>query len=169
MPRIDSPQQLAFVEPEREGVIGLTRAGLPRRLLTGEHDCQAIQIRDDAPIDGLIEGEQPRLVGEQLANGDLLFALLRELGPVRGDPLFVVEPAARVGDGQGHRGQALGGRVDEHHRVPLPRLAGQLVPDPAPEVDDLLAVNDRRSRRRRVLRVERSSRQTPRAPPQSRD
>ena len=55
------------------------------------------------------------------------------------DPLFVVEPAARVGDGQGHRGQALGGRVDEHHRVLLPRLARLLVPDTAPEVDDLLA------------------------------
>ena len=141
MPRIDAPQQLAFIEPEGEGVIGLTRTGLPRRLLTGEDDCEAIQIRDDAPIDGLIEREQPRLVGKQLANGDLLFAVLRELGPVRGDPLFVVEPAAGVGDGQGHRGQALGGRVHEHHRVPLPRLARLFVANPAPEVDDLLAVN----------------------------
>jgi len=79
-------------------------------------------------------------VGEQLANGDLLFAVLRELGPVRGDPLFVIEPAPRVGDGQGHRGQALGGRVHEHHGVPLPRLARPLVPDPAPQVDHFLAV-----------------------------
>ena len=169
MPRIDAPQQLAFVEPEREGVIGLTRAGLPRRLLTGEHHREAIEIRDHAPIDGLVEREQPRLVGEQLANGDLLFAVLRELGPVRGDPLFVVEPAARVGDGQGHRGQALGGRVDEHHRVPLPRLARLLVPDPAPEVDDLLAVVVGAAGAAQLIRVERSSRQTPRAPPQSRD
>ncbi len=121
-------------------MIGLTRPRLPCRLLTGEHDRQAIQIGDHAAIDGLIEGEQPRLVREELADGDLLFALLRELGPVPGDPLFVVEPAAGVGDREGHRGQALGGRVDEHHGVPLPRLACPLVANTAPEVDDLLAV-----------------------------
>ena len=69
----------------------------------------------------------------------LLLAVLRELGPVVRHPFFVVEPAARVRDGQGHRGQALGGRVDDHHRVPLPRLAGLLVSNAAPEVDDLLA------------------------------
>jgi hypothetical protein len=44
-----------------------------------------------------------------------------------------------VRDGQGHGGQALGGRVDEHHGVLLPRLARLLVPDAAPEIDDLLA------------------------------
>ena len=78
-------------------------------------------------------------MGEQLADGDLLFALLRELRPVRGHPLFVIEPAARVGEGERHRGQALGGRVDDHHGVLLPRLAGLLVANAAPEVDDLLA------------------------------
>ena len=141
MPRIDTAQQLALVKAERDGVIGLTRPGLPRRLLAGEHDRQAIQIGDHAAIDGLIESEQPCLVREELADGHLFFSLLRELRPVRGNPLFVVEPAARVGDGQGHRGQALGGRVHEDHRVPLPRLTRLLVANTAPEVDDLLAVN----------------------------
>ena len=32
-------------------------------------------------------------------------------------------------------------RVHEHHRVTLPRLASFFVTNPAPEVDDLLAVN----------------------------
>ena len=44
-----------------------------------------------------------------------------------------------MGDRQGHGGQSLGGRVDEDHGVPLPRLASPLVPEAAPEVDDLLA------------------------------
>ena len=70
MPRVDTAQQLAFVEPEGDRVIGLTRSGLPRGLLTGEHDGEAIEVGDDAPIDGLVEREQPRLVREQLANGD---------------------------------------------------------------------------------------------------
>ena len=70
----------------------------------------------------------------------LLLSLLRELGPVRGHPLFVVEPPAGVGERQGHGSQALRGRVHDDHRVPLPRLARQLVADTAPEIDDLLAV-----------------------------
>ena len=94
MLRIDPAQQLAFIEPEADGVIGLTRARFPRGFLTSEHDRQAIQVGDHAAIDGLIEGEQPRLVREELADRDPLFALLRELGPVRGDSLFVVEPAS---------------------------------------------------------------------------
>ena len=99
MPRVDSTQQLAFIEPEGNRVIGLTRSGLPRGFLPGEDDCEAIQVGDHAAIDGFLKGKQPRLVGKQLADGDLLFPLLRELRPVPGHPLFVIEPAARVGEG----------------------------------------------------------------------
>jgi hypothetical protein len=84
MPRIDAAQQLPFVEPESDRVIGLPRPGLPRGFLTREHDREVIQVGDDALIDGLVEGEEPGLVGEELADGDFLFSLLRELGsPVR--------------------------------------------------------------------------------------
>ena len=83
MLRIDPAQQLAFVEPERDGVIRLPRSGLPRGLLTRQHDRQAIEIGDDAAIDRLVEREQPRLVRQELADGDSLLALLRELRPVR--------------------------------------------------------------------------------------
>ena len=60
-------------------------------------------------------------------------------GQYAGDALFVVQPSARVGDGERHRRQPLGGRVDDDHRVPLPGLARHLVANPAPEIDDLLA------------------------------
>ena len=169
MARIDAAQQLAFIEPEREGVVGLARAGLPRRLLTGQHHREAIEVGHHAAIDRFVEREESRLMRQELADGDLLLSLLRELGPVRGHPLFVVEPAAGVGERQGHGRQALRGRVDDDHRVLLPRLARLLVADAAPEVDDLLAVVIGSSRRRPTRRVARSSRQTPRAPPRSRD
>jgi hypothetical protein len=78
-------------------------------------------------------------VSQELADGDLFLALLRELRPVPADRRFVVDPAARMGNGQRHRRQALGGRVDEDHGVPLPRLARRLVSDAAPHVDDLFA------------------------------
>src|SRR6185295_2902932 len=91
---IHAAQQLAFIESEADGVIGLTRSRLPRRLLTGEHDGQTIQVGDHAAIDGLVKGEQPRLVRKQQAHGNLFFSLLRELGPVGGDSLFIIEPAS---------------------------------------------------------------------------
>ena len=139
MLRVDSPHQLAFIEPEADRMVGLARPRLPRRLLTGKDDREPIEVGDDAGIDGLVEREKPRLVGEQLAHGDLVFALLRELGPVGGHALFVIEPAAGVGDGERHGGQPLAGRPDEHHRVPLPRFARLFVANAAPQVDDLLA------------------------------
>jgi len=40
---------------------------------------------------------------------------------------------------QRHRGQALGGRVDDRHGALLPRLSGLSASNTAPEVDDLLA------------------------------
>ena len=169
MARIHAAQQLAFVEPQGEGMVGLARAGLPCRLLTGQHHREAIEVGHHAAINGFVEREESRLMRQELAYGDLLLPLLRELGPVRGHPLFVVEPAAGVGEGEGHGGQALRGRVDDDHRVLLPRLARLLVANAAPEVDDLLAAVDRRSRRRPTHRVERSFRQTPRAPLQSPD
>ena len=139
MPRIHAAYQLAFVEPERQPVIGLSRARLPCRLVTSHHRREPVQVGDDAAINGFVESEQTSLVREELAHGDRLLAVLRELGPVRRDPLVVIQPAARVGDREGHRRQALGGRVDDDHRVALPRVARHLVPNTAPEIDDFLA------------------------------
>jgi hypothetical protein len=102
MARIDASHQFAFIEPERERMVGLARAGLPRRLLTGQYHREAIEVRHDAAIDRFVEREESRLMRQELADGNLLFSLLRELGPVPGHPLFVVEPSARVGERQGH-------------------------------------------------------------------
>ena len=44
MLRVDAPQQLALVEPERQRVIRLPRPRLPGRLLTRQHNGQAIEI-----------------------------------------------------------------------------------------------------------------------------
>ncbi len=141
MLRIDTAQQFALVVAERDGVIALPCSGLPRWFLAGQDDRQPIEVGDDTAIDGLVEREQARLVREQLTDGDALLALLRELRPVRAHSFFVIEPASGVRECQGHRRQALGGRMDDHHGAPLPRLAVLLVADTAPDIDDLLAVN----------------------------
>jgi len=85
-------------------------------------------------------------VCQELADSDSFLALLRELRPVRAHPFFVVQPSAGVGNSQRHRGQTLRGRVDDHHRVRLPRVAGVRVSYAAPEVDDLLALMVRTAR-----------------------
>jgi hypothetical protein len=80
VPRVDSTEQLALIEAESDGVIRLTRSGLPSGFLPGEHDREAIEVGDHAAIDRFLKGKEPRLVGEQLPDGDLLFPLLSELG-----------------------------------------------------------------------------------------
>ena len=140
MARIHAPHQLPFIESQGEGMVGLARAGLPRRLLTGHDRRKAIEVGHDAAIHRFAERKETGLMRQELADGDLLFPLLRELRPVRGDPLLVVEPSAGVCECQGHGRQALRGRVNDDHRVPFPRVARLLVSDAAPEVDDLLAV-----------------------------
>ena len=140
MLRIDAPQELTFVETERDGVVGLPRSWRPRGPLAGHHRREPVKIGDDAAIDTLVEREEAGLVGEELANGDALLAVLRELRPVRAHELVVVEQATRVRERESHRGEALGGGEDEDHRVRLPRLPGVGAADPTPEVDDPLAV-----------------------------
>ena len=62
MPRIDPSQQLAFVKAERERVIGLPRARLPRRFLSREDDREPVEIGDHAFVHRLVEGEQAGLM-----------------------------------------------------------------------------------------------------------
>ena len=68
---VDTSHQLAFIESEAERVVGLPRSRFPCGLLAGEDDREAIEVGDHAAIDGLVEREQPRLVGEELADGDV--------------------------------------------------------------------------------------------------
>src|SRR5262249_50949493 len=90
-------------------------------------------------IDRLIDREQPGLMCKELADSDALFALLRELRPIRACTLVVVEPASRMGNRERHCRQALGRRVDDDHGVLLPGLACLLVPHAAPEIDHFVA------------------------------
>ncbi len=75
-------------------MIGLALAGRPGRLLARKHGRQAIEICDDRPVNQFVQGEEPGLVCQQLAYGDPLLAVLRELGPIAANTLVIVEPAA---------------------------------------------------------------------------
>jgi hypothetical protein len=94
---------------------------------------------DHAAVDRFVKSEQAGLVGQELPDGDSLFAVLGELGPVRANQLFVVEPAPRVSECECQCSQSLSGRIDQHHRVFIPGLVRLLISDAAPDIDDFLA------------------------------
>src|SRR6185436_10039982 len=134
---IDTPQQFTFIETQAQRMICLPRSGFPRGLLPCEDGRHSIEVRDNTAIDRLVNREQTCLVCQELAHGDSLFALLRELRPVLAHSFFIVKPAARVSDGKRHGGQALGSRVDDDHGVFFPRLTRPLVPNAAPQINNV--------------------------------
>ena len=66
MGRVDAPEDLLHVEPDRHRVIAVTRAGRPGRLLTGEHTRHPIEVAQVFDRDLLVEPHQPGLVAEEL-------------------------------------------------------------------------------------------------------
>jgi hypothetical protein len=48
MLRIDSAQQLAFIKPQANGVIGLPRARLPGRFLLRQDDREPVEVGDSS-------------------------------------------------------------------------------------------------------------------------
>jgi hypothetical protein len=137
---VDAPQQLRLIEAETNRVIRLPFAGAPRRSLPPHDRRELVRICDHLTIDVLMEREQPGLMSQQLPHGRVLFADLSELGPIIGHALVVVEPAARMRQRKRHRREALARGVNDDHRVLLPEGAARRVANPAPEVDDFLAL-----------------------------
>jgi len=136
---VDSAQQLAFIEAEGDDMVGLALTRLPGRFLLRHDLGQPVQVSDNAAVNRRGEGVQAALVREEMAHGHLLLALLGELGPVGGDAVVVVEPAARVRHGERHGGHALGSRIDQGHGVLFPGGVRRLVAYAAPQVDHLFA------------------------------
>ena len=130
--RIDASHQFVLVEAERDGVVRLPLPGRPDGTLALHDAGQAIEIGHHLGVDPLVEGEEPGLVGQELADGDVLLAGLSELGPVGGHPLVVVEQAAGVQQRQDEGRQSLGGGVDQGHGVGAPGRRGRLGPAPRP-------------------------------------
>ena len=54
--RVDPAQELAFIKPQADGVVGLPRARLPGRFLLRQDNRQPVEVGDDALIYRRIEG-----------------------------------------------------------------------------------------------------------------
>ena len=83
--RINSPDQLALVPAESERVIPVFRARRPSGPLPRQDFSQCIMVGKFLHQHWLIDRDQPALVRQQLANGDVTLAPLMKLRPVVGD------------------------------------------------------------------------------------
>src|SRR5262249_1204776 len=78
---------------------------------------------------------------EHHARGDVLLALLRELGPQLGDRRIEIEPAAARQHVGAERSGALGAGEHDAERVPGPRRVAPGVGHAAPQIDHLFAAH----------------------------
>ncbi len=60
---VNPAEQLAFVEAEADGMVGLPRSGSPGGLLLREGHRSAIELGDNVLVDHRVESGQDRLVG----------------------------------------------------------------------------------------------------------
>ena len=79
MLRIQPAEQFAFIKPEADRMIGLSRSRHPGRDLAGQNNRQPVEIGDQALIYRLIEGEQSGLMRQELTDGYRFLISLPEL------------------------------------------------------------------------------------------
>ena len=156
---------LAEDEAAGEGVVGEAAAGHAQRLRVAEDGEQALRIGEQPDVDlGVGDGRDAGAVGEELAEGDVLLAVLAELGEVLDDGVVEVQGAALVElvDDHGGHGLRRGEEVEEgvvaggHARrvLRVARGVAAKVSDGAVEDDHAAAAHAERERRLEARLVE---------------
>src|SRR5260370_8840540 len=105
---------LALVPTEREGMIAMTRARVPRGFSTRQDRCQRIRIRQDCRGQWLVDTGETCLVSQQLAYRDMPLAVLRKLRPVARDGLLILQPTPRMSQGQLQPSEPFVAKADAH-------------------------------------------------------
>ena len=95
--RVHPAQQLAFVPADAEEVIAVAGAGRPQRPLERDGRRHKVEVGEISHGQRDVDHRQARLMRQQLPHGYLALAPPGELRPVGGDPLVVVQQAARMG------------------------------------------------------------------------
>ena len=128
-------------------MVPVCRSGRPVRRLGGEDRTQSLGIRDRGQVETLVDHRKAGFVGQQLPDRHALLAVLRELGPVRGDWLVELEQASRVSHGDCGGRHSLRRREHRHQRVGFPSTTELPVSPTAPEIDNELTIEVRGDRR----------------------
>ena len=104
------------------GTLYAAWTGLPP--VTGESLHHVVPVEHVMrALDHAAQPVEPGRVAEDVADGDVLLAVLRELGPTRRDPLVVVHQSRLGLQVERGRGHPLCGAEAHRQRVRLPRIA----------------------------------------------
>ena len=79
---VGAPDDFVLVEAQAERVIALARPRFPEWFLSREHCRKSVRVGQEPRCQRRIDQAPARLISEQLAHRDALFALLGELRPV---------------------------------------------------------------------------------------
>lgn len=139
---VDAADDFADELSVGDGVVAEALSGRPRWGLAFQRGDHAVPVEHCAVGQFLVDADEAGFVGEELVDGDLVFAGLGELGPVVGDGAGDIERAAVGEDCGGDGGDAFGGGVDVGDGVLLPGAGLGGVGPAGPEVDDDLAAFD---------------------------
>ena len=130
----DAADDLAHQPAEGGGVVAVTGAGDPVGVLVLQRLDHRLPRQRLLRREHAVDPGEAGLVREQMADGDVLLAVLAELGPVAHHRRVDVEPTL-LGEPVGaDRRRSLGRREDQDDRVVVPWPPGRLVGDPAPQV-----------------------------------
>ena len=142
-----APHDLAGEVAVRDRVIGSLLSRHPAGLLSCQRRTARVPVVEVLELRGLLERRQSRLVREHLRDGDVLLAVLRELGPHARDGVVVAQHAAVDEHGNANRDYALGRRVHVEQRVLAPRLRAASIHVSGPQVDDAALAMEHAERR----------------------
>ena len=133
---VDPPDDLADEVAVEAGLLAVPGPRLPERRRRGEQPGEVFPVEERLGRLRLAEGEDPRLVGQQVADERPLLPGLRVFRPVAGDGRVQVEFAA-FGEEERARGhERLRHRVGVRDRVLRPGQTGLRIGVSAPEIDD---------------------------------
>ena len=121
-------------------MVAVPTAGWPQRCLGGQDLRQPLNIGHLAQSRHRFQRGQSGLVRQQLPDGDLTLAVLREVGPVVGHGAVEVDQTLGRGHRDGKCGNAFRRREHVDDGVSLPGCLGQTVAVTTPQVHHLDAV-----------------------------
>ena len=141
---VDPANEFTHQPTERERVVAVGGSRRPPWLGVGQRTCDPHVVENLVERQRFIDRVQAGTVRHHFGNGDVLFAVRRELGPVVGHRLRVINESAVDAHRQRSGGNALRGAEDDLQIVVGISNAAIFVDPSGNEVDnETTAMNDR--------------------------
>src|SRR5579885_1420353 len=118
----DATDHFADQPAEGHGVITVTGARPPPRLLLGQRRAHRLPVQKRRIVERLADGGEARAMAQQVTDRESGLARLREFGPISRDRFVKVDLALVNQSMSTDGGYALARRIHVDDRIALPRL-----------------------------------------------